>query len=273
MIDPPREWVLLRGLARGTLHWGGFATALARGLGQTVHCIDLPGNGAHFAMRSPTTVSGFADWCHATVLERGIGRPFGIVAMSLGAMVAVDWICRHPRDIDAAVLINTSMRPFSGLAKRLRPENYWRILSMLAMPHDAEEVERTILLMTSNDRPVDDPVIEDWSRWRLEQPVSRRNVLAQLWAAARFKAPKAAPLERVLLLASEGDRLVHPDCSRQLASAWDRPLCMHPFAGHDLPLDDAPWVIGQVARWLDELRAAADGSALMQVYPSTPPVR
>ncbi|PMZ18082.1 alpha/beta hydrolase, partial [Pseudomonas sp. FW306-02-F08-AA] len=38
-------------------------------------------------------------------------------------------------------------------------------------------------------------------------------------------------------------------CSQALAAAWNLPLVMHPFAGHDLPLDDPAWVVAQVLQW------------------------
>jgi hypothetical protein len=50
------------------------------------------------------------------------------------------------------------------------------------------------------------------------------------------------------VLAGAGDRLVDPTCSRRLAAAWACPLAVHPWAGHDLPLDDAQWVLDQVAQ-------------------------
>jgi pimeloyl-ACP methyl ester carboxylesterase len=54
----------------------------------------------------------------------------------------------------------------------------------------------------------------------------------------------------VLVLASAGDRLVDPGCSRSLAKAWKLPIAVHPTAGHDLALDDGPWVAAEVKRWL-----------------------
>jgi hypothetical protein len=79
--------------------------------------------------------------------------------------------------------------------------------------------------------------------------VSRRNALLQLWAAARYRAPRARPLERLLLLASVGDGLVDTRCSLKLASIWDATIAVHPAAGHDLPLDDEAWVLAQICQW------------------------
>ncbi|MBK7793953.1 MAG: hypothetical protein IPJ62_16665, partial [Betaproteobacteria bacterium] len=58
-----------------------------------------------------------------------------------------------------------------------------------------------------------------------------------------------APAAGVLILASANDALVDPRCSQALAEAWRATIAVHPKAGHDLPLDDGPWVAEQVARW------------------------
>ncbi len=191
-----------------------------------------------------------ADFCHAELLRQGIASPCRVLAMSLGAMVAVAWAQRHPQDLAAAVLINTSLRPFSSLFQRLRPANYPRLLRLFALPASEREIETAILRMTT--RLVSDPdaVIAQWLQWRRENPVSRQNALRQMIAAARYRAPSAPPLACLFLLASERDGLVHVACSRRLARQWDVPLAFHSAAGHDLALDDAAWVLGHLRHWL-----------------------
>lgn len=71
-------------------------------------------------------------------------------------------------------------------------------------------------------------------------------------AAAVFRAPVVKPLASTLVLASEQDHLVSVECSRTLARHWQCALRLHPNAGHDLPLDDGPWVAAQVRDWLIE---------------------
>ena len=46
-----------------------------------------------------------------------------------------------------------------------------------------------------------------------------------------------------------GDRLVDPRCTTAIARAWGVPHELHPWAGHDVPLDDPGWVIEQVERF------------------------
>ncbi len=243
------HWVLLRGLTRESRHWGSFPGELEIALAAPVHCLDLPGNGRLNHRRSPASVDAMADWLHGEIARRGIVRPCRVLAMSLGAMVTVAWARRHPGDIDRAVLVNTSLRPFSSFVQRLRPANYLRLLRLIALPPPATDIERAVLAMTARHPPDPPAVLAEWTRLRTQNPVSRGNALRQLLAAARYRAPELPPLDRLLLLASAGDGLVDPQCSRRLAAAWRVPLIEHPDAGHDLPLDDPRWVVAHVAAW------------------------
>ena len=246
------DWVLLRGLTRESRHWGDFPRRLgAAPGGARVTCLDLPGNGKLNGLDSPRRVEAMADYCHAELARIGGLTPCRVLAMSLGAMVAVAWAQRHPKDIDAAVLISTSLRPFSPFHRRLRPANYLRLLRLLALGTGEQEIETAVLEMTT--RLVLDPVavIGQWRQWRRENPVSRRNALRQILAAARYRAPRRRPFDRLLLLAGERDALVDPRCSLQLAAQWDAPVAVHPEAGHDLPLDDAAWVLARIKSWLE----------------------
>lgn len=246
-------WILLRGLMREQRHWGRFPGQLARALpGATIITPDLPGNGIHHAALSPTSVAQMVEACRADVRTRGLRAPYALLALSLGGMVAVEWASRYPQEIDRAVLINTSMRPFSRFHQRLRWRNYPAIVRML-FDGGTDAQERLILRLTSRhgDNAEREGLLRRWLGYQHEFPVSRRNALRQLLAAARFHAPAARPAAPLLVLSSSGDQLVDPRCSQQLAQAWHAPHRVHPDAGHDLPLDDGDWVAAQVAAWLD----------------------
>ncbi|MDP2823837.1 MAG: alpha/beta hydrolase [Sulfuritalea sp.] len=247
---PP--WILLRGLTRESRHWGNFPQQLGEAFpGAPVVCLDLPGNGKLNGLESPPSVEAMADYCHAEIAKLGIAAPCRVLAMSLGAMVAVAWAQRHPNDVAAAVLVNTSLRPFSPFHRRLRPANYLRMLRLLGAKPSDRELETAVLEMTTRLQQNPAATIDAWLQWRRENPVSRRNALRQLLAAARYRAPRRRPLERLLLLASADDALVDARCSQQLAAQWNARIAVHAEAGHDLPLDDAAWVLAQIENWLD----------------------
>jgi pimeloyl-ACP methyl ester carboxylesterase len=253
------SWVLLRGLTREARHWGDFADQLARALPGSaqettrVLALDLPGNGVFHHEASPTSVTAMADFARAQLLARGLPPPYRIVAMSLGGMVAADWALRHPQEVDRLVLVNTSMRPLGSVTERLRPGN-WLPLALVAARWNnathAARAERTVHRLTCNRATQEDADIAAWTRIRKDAPVSAANVWGQLKAAAAFTMT-APPLCPTLVLSSAADHLVHPRCSARLAGAWQAVHHIHPWAGHDLPHDDADWVCRRIADWVD----------------------
>lgn len=254
MTDPthntPDTWVLLRGLTREQRHWGGFPKLLADQMpGARIVAMDLPGNGRLCAQTSPATVPEMAEQCRAELSRQGIKPPYHVLAMSLGAMVTTAWALNHPNEIDGCVLINTSMRPFSPFYRRLRPRNYPLLLKLALLGGTSRQWEEAILKITTRHPPQPEQQVRDWIAYRDECPVSRGNALRQLLAATRYAAPMEGPSTRTLILTSAQDGLVDPRCSRQLAASWNADFAEHPTAGHDLPLDDGPWVATQVQKW------------------------
>ncbi|TFW20611.1 alpha/beta fold hydrolase [Duganella callida] len=252
------HWVLLRGLMREQRHWGRFAGELAEAVPDAVIITpDLPGNGEQHALRSATTVAAMVEFCRQDLRARGVPAPYSLLALSLGGMVAVEWASRYPQEVERCVLINTSMRPYSRFHQRLRWQNYPSILRQV-FKGGVENQERLILRLTSRegDMAYREGMLTRWLAYQREYPVTRANALRQLWSAARFRAPAARPAVPVLVLSSAGDQLVDPRCSANLAQAWQAPHRVHPTAGHDLPLDDGPWVARQVAGWLATSAAA-----------------
>lgn len=247
-------WVFLRGLTRERRHWGDFVEQFQLEVtGSRVVALDLPGNGQLYQEASPLCVHEMVTHCRQQLIHLGIKPPYSLLAMSLGAMVAVAWASRHPQEIAANVLINTSMRPFNPFYQRMRPANYGVLLKLAFSDATSEAWERAVLRMSSN--LAIDEILPHWTSMRIECPVSRANALRQLAAAAGFRAPKTKPPAPTLVLASEQDHLVNVECSRALARHWHCALRVHTSAGHDLTLDDGPWVAAQVRAWLTDALA------------------
>lgn len=271
------RWIFLRGLAREAGHWGPFLDCWRRRLPETqVVAPDLPGCGIHHRGRSPWSVPPIVDFVRDTVTastERTRSessrsragdladaappgrRPTAIFAMSLGAMVAYDWVRRYPEEIDGLVLVNGSAAGLNWPWQRLR----WSGLLHMARAMTAVRVmsrEAHILAMVSATQPgAAGELARSWASLAEQRPVSRLNAIRQLAAAARFRpsfsaGAAASPfVQRSLVLTSLGDRMVNPACSRQIAAKIGAELRQHPTAGHDLPLDAPDWVVEQVADW------------------------
>lgn len=255
----PATWVLLRGLTREARHWSDFNRLLAEQLNQidpaarhTVLALDLPGNGMLSSGDSPATVHGMVLAAREQLLVLGIKPPYALVAMSLGGMVATDWAQLFPDEVTRMALINTSLRPFSSILQRLRPGSWWPLVRLAARWRSPPAAEAIVYRLTCNREAGRSDDLKVWADIRQSAPVSAGNALRQLLAAARFKSAAQPPRCPVLVLSSTADALVDDRCSAALAAAWLAPHYRHPWAGHDLPHDDAPWVAQRITGWLSK---------------------
>lgn len=245
------DWVFLRGLIRQHRHWEDFPARFNAAFpGARIHLPDLPGNGDLWDQPSPLRVQAMVDSVRAQLQRRGLSGPVNLLAISLGGMVAIDWMQRFPGEIAAAVVINSSMRSMGRLTDRLRPGNVPALLRHLLLDRSPLGREAMILAFSSNLRSDTAQLAQRWAAYAETHPTRMANALRQLIAASRYAGPPQRPHDRVLVLQSAQDRLVHPGCSQRMAAQWNWPLRTHPTAGHDLPLDDGDWVIAQVRHWL-----------------------
>ena len=253
VLTQPAPWILLRGLTREAGHWGEFVPLLREAVApHRVLTPDLPGNGMRWAERSAATVPALMEAVRAELAAQGIHPPYRMLGMSLGAMACVAWAEMYADEVEVMVLVNTSLRPFSAFHQRLLPRAWLPLARLLTLGASPEAMEQVVLALTSrNDfsEAARAQRLADWVGLRQRHPVSRASAVNQLLAAARYRAPQAAPDMPILVVGTHGDRLVSPRCSESLARHWRVPLVQHADAGHDLPLDAAEWLAAQVAHF------------------------
>lgn len=253
-------WILLRGLTREARHWADLPDRLrASGLDDEIVCPDLPGSGQWVGERAPMRIAATTDFVRARLAAHGPAPPYRIVALSFGAMVALDWAQRFPSEIERLVLINTSIRRDNGPFERLRPSAWPRVLRAVwcwdqGARCDAEAAIHALTCRRVDTREAD---LAAWTAIYAHAPPTRANAWRQLAAAARFEGPPSAPGCPLLLLVSRADALVHPACSAKLAARWGATLIEHPWAGHDLPHDDPAWLADTIVAWLGNVSAVA----------------
>ncbi len=241
---------------RESRHWGDFPKQFRNVISaDQVITLDFPGNGSLFVKDSFGSVAEMANYCRTHLKQMGIQPPYHVLALSLGAMVAIEWSEQYPGDFERLVLINTSLAPHNPFYHRLRPENYPALFRFLIRGSIIQR-ERLILQLTSAEKRTSlqqHSLLEKWASYAQDCPVSRANILRQLRAAITYRAKPNRPQIPLLLLAGQQDRLVNVKCSLYLAERWSIPIKLHPTAGHDLPLDDGEWVSCQTKMWLDQI--------------------
>ncbi|NJL25259.1 MAG: alpha/beta hydrolase [Calothrix sp. SM1_5_4] len=252
---PVSTWILLRGLVREKGHWGPFLDQFSQAFAsEEVLAIDLPGMGEFRDRRSPANMKDIFQFVRGQAIARGRAQSrFRLVAISLGAMVAVEWMRQKPEDLSGCVLINTSLRTVSPFYHRLRWQVWGDFLKILSIQSPRER-EKAIVDLLINSEEARAKALAIWTKIAIERPVSYRDFAAQLFAAARFDPEFTKSEIPVLLLSGLGDRMVEPSCSTALHERWGWPIERHPWAGHDLPWDDPDWVVRKIQSWAARLR-------------------
>lgn len=240
-----RPVVLVRGLAREQRHWGDFRQLLQQQLPNPVLALDLPGMGEAHASSSPVSIEQMAGQLTRHLADFKAG-PCHLLAMSLGAMVAMAVADLYPQQVQSLFLINSSAAGLTPFYQRLNWRCYPKVLQALAV--SVAKREQLILQLTANNPQAWQQALPKWQNYANERPVSRSNVLRQLLAASRFQLP-AKPSCPVLLVASKADRLVNWQASASIARHWQVPLHLHTSAGHDLALDDPTWLLQQAVHF------------------------
>jgi pimeloyl-ACP methyl ester carboxylesterase len=246
-----QNWILLRGLARESGHWGDFVPLLQSAFPNAqITLLDLPGTGSFYRETSPNSIKEITNSVRRHALDQGLlEQPVTILALSLGAMVAWEWMRRYPEDICGAALMNTSFADVSPFYQRLRWQSY-KDFAALLMTRNLRKRELGILQLTSNRRQ-HEQIAQAWEKIQIERPISLKNSFIQIKAAATYRPGDIRPKQPILLLNGLGDRLVSPACSEAIHKKWNLKLCRHQWAGHDLTLDDGAWVVSLLKDWID----------------------
>ncbi|MFN7684214.1 MAG: alpha/beta fold hydrolase [Oligoflexia bacterium] len=257
------NWLLLRGLSREKRHWGNFSNLLAESsVGGRVIGLDLPGAGSEHLRASPDSISGIAEdlrqrWLRIREDQPG---PWGVIAISMGGMIAMDWCSRFPHDFSAAVLINSSAANLGRPLERVRPRALFTAISLLGQP-DLQRRELGILKLTTRLRETEvESISKRWASFAVEYPVSAATAFTQIMAASKFNAPSTLSVP-LLVISGAGDLFTAPVCSDRLAKKYNAKHVVHPSAGHDLPLDAPEWMVSQISNWLESLTFRADSAA------------
>lgn len=242
------HWLLLRGLLREAGHWGTFLDRFRQAFpASAVDTIDLPGCGQHHDETAPLTVREIVDQVRARARLQPGTRTW-LLGLSLGGMVALDWMARFPEDIAGGVILSSSAGGLGPLLGRCRPGGAVGLVRA-ALARSVERRERVVFALTSQRPELAPAALPQWVGLAQQHPVRLASAARLLTAASRFRLPPAESWPELLVLAGQGDRLVDPRCSRALAQAVGGVFQEHPAAGHDLPLDAPDWVIERVADW------------------------
>lgn len=240
--------VMLRGLARNSMHWLGFdqkaadhfrvVTIDARGLGQTSRAMS--------AFDSIYDLAGDV----VRVLDAEQIESAHILGVSLGGMVSMAMGLNYPERASSLIAINSS---FAGSTyPRLSRDAVMVLLRAIAPSPDVyRDLARLLLGPDANDE-VRQRLASDWLAIDRSMQTSPTLVVKQLIAAFRFRvADDLAQIKKpTLVLFGEGDQFVPNINSRAIARLIPgAELIGIPNGGHELMLDCPAEVLRELIRF------------------------
>jgi len=247
MKKNPDKIVLLRGLGREAGHWGESLKMFKKFFPDSqIFTPDLPGAGINHKGKVPLGIKNFIPLIRKQVDLKENENNI-IMGLSLGGMCTMEWIKQYPKDFKGAVIMNSSFGDLSLPWQRMKLDLLFQMA--WAQFHKKEQGEAMMLEIVSNNSttyPENVKIACDLLKIR---PMKFESLFKQLLSGAFYQMKINEAPTSILALGSSKDKLVSSDCSVSLGKRLNCQVRLHPWAGHELPMDDAEWVCEQVKNW------------------------
>jgi pimeloyl-ACP methyl ester carboxylesterase len=244
---------LLRGLVREKEHWGDFKSKVQEAFPDAkIITPEIQGVGQYVDNISPNNFPEMIEFMRSNHNEFFCADQENVLmAMSMGGMITRQWIEMYPTDFKRVILVNTSFKGINPLFNRLKPAGILNFFKIFLSP-GVEAREKSIIKMVSNNSQNHPQIIKEWIGIQNLRPVKRASFVNQIKAALTFAPPQTWPGNLpLLILAGKKDRLCSYKSSQKLHQVWGGQYLEHPTAGHDLPIDDGPWLVEKMKRWME----------------------
>lgn len=249
------EWVFLRGLARHQGHWLDFPKSFQEHFPEDrIHFLDFPGAGTVQQESCPWGLTDVIAHLRGQLKETlGSGKQVTLFGVSLGGMMAVEWLRQFPHEVKGVVAINASVRSlYCPPWWRLRP-GAWSLLIRAVICLKRQAREELVAQLVSESSPVRSKLSREWAKLPQDLDVDRITFLKQLGWALQFSLTPSPVKNKGLLLVGGRDQLVASRCSQLMSEQWSWPIKIHATAGHEITQDAPLWVIEQVSSWIKDL--------------------
>ncbi|MGP8305145.1 alpha/beta fold hydrolase [Vibrio sp. YIC-376] len=239
--------VLVRGLVRESGHWQSMLYALKQASPELVIITpNVLGNGEKYRELSPLNIEQMLspmlkqlpNHCHR----------YHLVAISMGSMLASHWAHTLPNQVASLTLINPSFSRYSPFWHRI---NINALLSIGASRLKGSDAFQKSIIKWTSPICVNQPeVLEHHIKLARQHPVSVRNAIRQLCAAAQFKGQSSPPACPSQIIVSTADKLVDSRCGEAIAKAWQVEISRFDCDAHDLPLAKPHELSHHLLHWL-----------------------
>lgn len=242
----------IRGLIRGNFHWNDFPDVLKQ-VAPDIHFVplEMAGNGARVSETSHIDpIKAVEDFRNELLTWKKSHPEFqsakvGVLAFSLGGMIALKWAELYPGEIDQLIVVNSSLKQYSSFHQRLIPKNYFHIFKNLGFGGIVQQEEVTLGL-SSNDPEMIQKNLPKFIDYASKNRVRHSNFLRQLMMASRVVITKPLSIKPIFIC-SRKDRMVSKVCSEVLAEKFNGPIHFNESAGHDISFDQPAWLAEKIS--------------------------
>ncbi len=252
MEEAPPQFFLLRGLSREHGHWGDdFINALKEQFPSATYTfMDLPGAGDYYDDKSFMSVKKMANFLHEEHKDSLAAHKGNniLLATSLGGIVALEWLDRHPDVFDGVIMVSSSFKGICKSKERVQPEAKREMISIL-LTGDMPKREQKLLAINSNQRANDEELLEKWIEIQEERPISRWTMVKQGIGGMFYRPKKKKIKVPVLVLGTLEDKLVKPSCICKVSDWYKGEYAFHEDSGHGVPIDAPEWLMNISADW------------------------
>ncbi len=247
--------ILVRGLLKESGHWQYMVDALTQASPELVTVTpNVPGNGEKYLETTPSSIEDMLP----SMLEQlpSNCERYHLVAISMGSMLASHWAHTLPGQVASLTMINPSFSRYSPVWQRINLRGLLSIITSGLKGSDA--FQKSILEWTSPTSVNQLEVLEHYQMLARQHPVSARNTVRQLWAAAQFKGQTEPPACPTQVVVSTADKLVDSRCGEAIAKAWQTDITRFDCDAHDLPLAKPHALSHHLLFWLANVELAKD---------------
>ena len=256
-VSPQEEvnFYLLRGLGRESGHWGNtFMDQVKETYPEaTFTLLDLPGAGAFHYQSAQISIEGMSAFLqqeYQESLQNTSGKNI-LLATSLSGNVALEWVLHHPDNFQGLVLVGTSLKKVCKKKERVQKSAKKEFFDIF-MTADVTEREQKFLSINSNLYAENDSILQRWIDIQEKRPISKTTLFKQTMAGMFYLTPNTKPAIPILVVGSEGDKIVNPVCIQKVQTHLEADLAMHEYAGHGIPIDAPVWLADQLTHWADD---------------------
>jgi pimeloyl-ACP methyl ester carboxylesterase len=245
-----KNFVLIRGLNRGNIHWADFPEILLQKIPNAkIEFLEIAGNGTRFNEISPVNAEECLSDLRSKVSFLKNGEKFYLISISLAGMISMLWADRFPNDLNGVVVINSSLGQFSKPWERLNFKNTPRLFPAL-LSKNTYQKELTILEATSAQPDRIQKFLKPYTEFSDKYPTKFSNLIRQLILANSIKIINTNRL-KTLILVGLNDKFVNPNCSYKISKRFNFKLEENAQSAHDLPLDDPNWLADKIVQFIN----------------------